>query len=224
MRAVVFGSTGMVGQTILRECVLSSEVESVLVVVRASGGIQPTKVRELVHADFADFSAVADQLTGLDACFYCVGVSAVGRSEAEYTRVTHDFAIAAATQLARSNPGMTFVFVSAAGADSTERGRSMWARVKGRTENELLRMPFRHVSVFRPAGIQPLHGVVSQTKSYRILYAVTRPILPLARALFPGYVVTSEELGRAMLHAARAGAPRAVVEARDISALARRGR
>jgi uncharacterized protein YbjT (DUF2867 family) len=221
MRVVLFGATGMVGQGVLRECLLSPEVDSVLAVGRHATGVRHDKLREIVHGDLTDLSPLEGELAGYGACFFCLGVSSAGMGEAEYTRVTYDLTIAVASALVRLNPEMTFVYVSGAGTDGSERGRVMWARVKGRTENALLAMPFRAAYMFRPGLIQPLHGVVSLTRAYRIFYAVARPLLPLLRALFPGGVTTTEQVGRAMLRAARDGAAKRVIETRDINALAR---
>jgi uncharacterized protein YbjT (DUF2867 family) len=220
MKVLLFGATGMVGQGVLRKCLLASDVESVLAVVRTTTGARHDKLREVAHADFTDFTSIERDLAGHDACFYCLGVTSAGMSEAAYARVTHDIALAAASTLARLDPGMTFVFVSGAGTDSSEQGRVMWARVKGRTENALLALPFKAAYMFRPALIQPLHGIVSRTRAYRILYSAMRPLFPILNALLPGAVTTTEKLGRAMIHVARHGAPKRVLETRDINALA----
>ena len=216
MNVVLFGATGMVGQGVLREALLSPDVERVLAVVRKPMATQHPKLQQLVHRDFTDYSEVEPQLTGLDACFYCLGVSAAGLSEAEYRRVTYDYAVAAATVLARLNPAMTFLFVSGLGTDASEQGRTMWARVKGETENALLRLPFRAAYMFRPAYIQPVHGERSRTRFYRIFYAATGWLLPLLRRILPRYVTTTEQLGRAMLRVARDGASHARLENADI--------
>jgi uncharacterized protein YbjT (DUF2867 family) len=221
MRVVLFGATGMVGQGALRECLIDPDVDAVLSVGRSATGQQHAKLRELVHRDFLDFSPAASELTGFDACFYCLGASSAGMKEDDYRRVTHDFTIAAAQVLARLNPGMTFVFVSGAGTDSSERGRTMWARVKGQTENALLRMPFRAAYVLRPAVIVPQHGIRSRTALYRIPYMLMAPLLPLLETAFPKYVTTTERLGRAMIRVAKKGAPKAVLESADINELAK---
>jgi uncharacterized protein YbjT (DUF2867 family) len=169
-------------------------------------------LRELVRADLFDYSEIEPDLSGYDACFFCLGTSAAGKTEADYRRVTYDLTMAAATTLARLNPPMTFIYVSGSGTDSTEQGRVMWARVKGATENALLRLPFEAAYMFRPAGILPMHGETSKTKLYRAGYAIARPLLPLLRRLFPNYVTTTEILGRAMLDAVRNGAPSAILE------------
>src|SRR5258707_3571613 len=219
MKIILFGATGMVGQGALRECLLDPEVEKVLAVGRRATDQHHDKLREIVHKDFLDFSAIEDELAGYDACLYCLGVSSAGMSEPDYHRVTYEGTMAAASALARRNTALTFLYVSGAHTDSTERGRVMWARVKGKTENALLRMPFQAAYMFRPGYIQPLHGIVSRTKLLRVLYAVVGPLYPLWKALFPGYVTTTEQLGRAMIQVARHGAPKRVLENRDINAL-----
>jgi uncharacterized protein YbjT (DUF2867 family) len=219
VKVVLFGASGMVGQGVLRECLLDPLVESVLSVARTASGVQHDKLREILHRDFGDFSAREAELTGLDACFFCLGVSAAGMREQEYRRVTYDFTLAAAKTLARLNPNMTFIYVSGAGTDSTAKGRSMWARVKGETENALLALPF-HAYMFRPGYIQPLHGIKSKTKMYRAVYAVMAPLYPLWKMTLPSYVTTTEQVGRAMLRVAREGAPERVLENGAINALA----
>jgi uncharacterized protein YbjT (DUF2867 family) len=211
----------MVGQGLLRECLADPVVESVLSIARRASGASHPKLVELVHADFFDFSAIADRLADGDACFFCLGVSSAGMSESDYRRVTYAITLAAATAAARARPGMTFVYISGAGTDSTERGRSMWARVKGATENAILSLPLA-ACMFRPAIIVPMHGVVSKTRSYRIFYAIFRPVLPALRALFPSWVTTTEEVGRAMLEVAERGAPGRILESREIRELGRR--
>jgi uncharacterized protein YbjT (DUF2867 family) len=216
MNVLLFGATGMVGQGVLRECLLDPDVQSVLSIGRSATGQRHPKLRELIHRDFLDFSPIENQLSG-DACFFCLGVSSAGMKEADYRRVTYDFTMAAARTLARLNPNMTFVYVSGMGTDSSERGRTMWARVKGKTENALLRLPFKAACMFRPGVIVPLHGIKSKTKVYRIFYALTGPVLPLLNAAFPKYVTTTEQVGRAMLKIAKQGATKSVLENSDIN-------
>lgn len=219
MKVLLFGATGMIGQGALRECQQDPGVTEVVSVVRKPSGRIHAKLREITHGDFFDYRAIEPDLAGLDACFFCLGVSAAGLGEAEYSRWTHDLTLAAAETLARLNPAMTFVYVSGAGTDSTERGRAMWARVKGRTENDLRRLPFRAVYLFRPGLIQPLHGIRSRTGWYQAIYTVLGPAFPLLRRLFPKAILTTEELGRAMLRVARDGASTAILEAADLIAL-----
>jgi uncharacterized protein YbjT (DUF2867 family) len=206
----------MVGQGVLRECLADPEVERVLAIGRSPLGSAHPKVEEIVHRDFFDFTAIEPRLAGWDACFFCLGVSSAGMAEEAYRRLTYDIALAAARSLARASPAMTFIYVSGAGTDSTERGRTMWARVKGQTENALLALPLGRVFMFRPALIVPLHGIRSKTRAYRILYSLLGPFLPLASALFPRQVTTTEQVGRAMLAVARRGAPKSILESRDI--------
>jgi uncharacterized protein YbjT (DUF2867 family) len=220
VKVLLFGATGMVGQGALRECLLDPDVELVVTVGRRAGSARHEKLRQLVVPDLQDLSAHASELTGFDACFFCLGVSSAGMGEAEYRRVTKDLTLAVAGLLARLNPAMTFVYVSGAGTDSTERGRTMWARVKGETENALLRLPFAAAFMFRPGYIQPLQGITSRTRLYRAAYAVASPLFPLLDRLVPDHVTTTERVGRAMLVVARRGAPAKVLETRDINALA----
>lgn len=219
MRVILFGATGMVGQGALRECLLDPEVQSVFAIVRGSHGKQNPKLSEIVHEDFTDFSAIEGQLAGYDACFFCLGVTSAGKTEREYTHLTYDITMAAAQVLARLNPQMTFIYVSGMGTDSSERGRSMWSRVKGKTENALLRLPFKAVYAMRPGYIQPLHGIRSKTGWYQAMYNVMAPLYPALKLLAPGYVTTTEQLGRAMIKIAKQGASKHVLEASDINSL-----
>jgi uncharacterized protein YbjT (DUF2867 family) len=219
MKVLLFGATGMIGQGVLRECLLDPRVTEVRSLVRAPSGVAHPKLQEILHGDFFDYSDIEDQLMGLDACCFCLGVSSAGMSEEAYRRVTHDLTLAAATTLCRLNPGMTFSYISGAGADSTERGRIMWARVKGQIENALLRLPFKAVYLFRPGAIRPLHGITSRTPLYRLLYRLLGPFLPLLKAISPDSLTTTEQLGKAMLHASLEGAPQPVLEMRDINRL-----
>jgi uncharacterized protein YbjT (DUF2867 family) len=220
MNALLFGATGMIGQGVLRECLHDPGVERVVTVGRAAADVTDTKLRQIVYDDLWNYAPIEALLVNFDACFFCLGVTSAGMSEADYTRVTYDITVAAANVLVRLNPGMTFVFVSGAGTDSSEHGRLMWARIKGKTENALLRMPFKAAYMFRPGVVQPMHGVRSRTAVYRIVYSITAPLLPLLRVLFPNQILTTEEMGLAMLAAARRGAPTRVLESRDIRQLA----
>lgn len=221
MKILLFGASGMVGQGVLRECLRDDDVEAVVSIGRSPTGQQHPRLREVACSDFTDLSPLEGELAGHDACFFCLGVSSAGMSEADYHRVTYDYALAAARALARVAPRTTFVYVSGAGTDSTEKGRTMWARVKGKTENALLALPFEAAYMFRPAYIQPLHGITSKTRLYRAVYAVMAPFYPLWKALFPRYVTTTEEVGRGMLQVAKHGADRRVLENADIAALSR---
>lgn len=219
MKVLLFGATGMIGQGVLRECLLDPRITEVRTLVRNPSGATYPKLKEIVHQDYFDYTAIEDQLTGLDACFFCLGVSSAGLTEEAYRRITHDLTLAAATLLCRLNPAMTFTYISGAGADSSEKGRIMWARVKGQIENALLRLPFKAMYLFRPGAIRPLHGITSRTPLYRMLYRVMWPFLPLLKAISPDSLTTTEQLGRAMIHAALDGAPKAVLEMRDINRL-----
>jgi len=219
VNVVLFGATGMVGQGVLRECLLAPDVHAVLAIGRNATGQSDLKLKEIVRPDLLDLSPIESQLSGFDACFFCLGVASAGMTEANYRRVTFDITLAAATTLVRLNPGMTFVYVSGAGADSSERGRVMWARVRGETENAVLKLPFKTAAVIRPAGIIPLHGITSRTPLYRAAYTLTRPLWPVLYKAFPQFVTTTERLGRGLLQIARHGAPKPILEARDINAL-----
>ena len=219
MRVLLFGSTGMIGQGALRECLSDPEVTEVLAVGRTPWGQRHPKVRDLVVPDVADLAAVEREIAGFDACFFCLGVTSAGMSEEGYSRVTYDLTLGVANTLVRLNPGMTFMYISGMGADSSEQGRIMWARVKGRTENALIRLPFKAVYLFRPGLIIPLHGIRSRTTWYRLFYAVATPLYPMLKRLAPAAVTTTEQLGRAMLAVARKGFSAAVLETRDINAL-----
>jgi uncharacterized protein YbjT (DUF2867 family) len=220
MKVLLFGATGMVGQGVLRECLLDPDVQIVVAVGRSSTGVQHPKLREIVHKDLWHYADIENELTGFDACFFCLGVSSSGMTEEDYAHVTYDIALAVAETLSGLNPKMTFVFVSGAGTDSSEQGRIMWARVKGRTENALLRLSFAAAFMFRPGVIQPLHGARSKTTSYRVLYALTTPLMPVLRWIFPDQILTTEQIGRAMLAVAKRGFPRRVLESKDIRAAA----
>jgi uncharacterized protein YbjT (DUF2867 family) len=219
MRILIFGATGMVGQAALREGLLDPGVEAVVTIGRSATGQSHPKLREIVHADLLDYSAIESELTGFDACLFCLGIASAGMSEADYSRITYEMPVAAAQTLLKLNPGMVFVHTSAAGTDSSEKGRTMWARVKGRTENALLRMPFKGVYIFRPAMIRPMHGIESRTTLYRILYKALGPLLAPLEKHFPRYVTSTETIGKAMLKVVREGAPKHVLECEDINRL-----
>ena len=225
MNVLLYGATGMVGQGVLRECLLAPDVDSVMAVGRTPLAQSHPKLKQHAMSEDGDASAAAQRddaaLQGFDACFFCLGISASGLSESAYHSVTYDLTMAVAKRLVQLNPNMVFVYVSGAGTDSSEQGRSMWARVKGKTENALKALPFRSVYLFRPGVIQPLDGIRSKTPLYRHTYTVLRPVLSVLRCLFPGAIVTTRVVGQAMLNAARQGAGRTVVEAKDLMPLAR---
>jgi uncharacterized protein YbjT (DUF2867 family) len=207
----------MIGQGVLRECLLDPDIERAVTLGRRSVGATHPKLKDVVTKDLFDLSGVEQDLTNLDACFFCLGVTSAGMSEQAYTRITHDLTVSIAETLLRLNPGMGFIFVSGASTDSTERGRVMWARVKGKAENAVQRMPFKWTYMFRPAFIQPLHGIKSRTALYRIPYTLMSPFTPLLRRAFPGVVTTTEILGRAMINVAKNGYPKPILETADIN-------
>jgi uncharacterized protein YbjT (DUF2867 family) len=219
MNVLILGATGMVGQGVLRECLLDDGVARVVTLGRTSIGQAHPKLREIVHADLLNLAPVEDQLRDIDACFYCLGASAAGLNEAEYARINYDMTLSVAETLVRVDPDLTFVYVSGTGTDSTERGRVMWARVKGRTENALLRLPFKAAYMLRPGLIIPMHGVRSKTRLYRVFYTILGPLLPMIRSLFPRSVATTEQVGRAMLRLARSGYSKHVLETADLASL-----
>ncbi len=219
MKVILFGATGMVGQGVLRECLLDADIESVLSVGRRPTGQAHAKLHELQHDDFMDYSAIEAQLRGYDACLFCLGVSSVGMDAERYRHLTYDITLAAAKTLVRLNPGMVFTYVTGRSTDSTERGPVRWARVKGKTENDLLKLPFKAAYMFRPAGIRPLHGVRSRTAWIHAIYVVAAPLLSYLARTSPKFMTTSEQLGRAMIKVARNGYPKPVLESEDINAI-----
>ncbi|CAI0717811.1 Uncharacterised protein [Serratia entomophila] len=219
MKVILFGASGMVGQGVLRECLRDPQVSEVLSIGRSTLTQSHPKLRQLTPPDLGALSALEPQLGGYDACFFCLGISSVGMSEADYRAVTFDLTLAAARPLARLNPTMTFIYVSGVGTDSSERGRSMWARVKGATENALLALPF-HAVMFRPGAILPLHGIRSKTRAYDLLYRLFKPLWLGALRLFPNQVTTTERVGLAMLAVARRATDLRIVEPAQINRLA----
>ncbi|GAA4706624.1 NAD-dependent epimerase/dehydratase family protein [Phytohabitans rumicis] len=215
MRVVLFGATGMIGQGVLRECLLAPDVESVLSIGRAPTGQRHEKLREIVHKDLLDLSSIQDDLGDQDACFFCLGVSSTGMSEADYRRITYDVTMAAGHALAPANPDLTFIYVSGAGTG----GRAMWAQVKGQTEDALLAL-YPNAYMFRPGFIRAMHGATSRTRLYRVMYRIVSPVVPLIMRLFPKQMTTTERIGLAMLNVARQGAPKRILDPTDINALA----
>ncbi|HVO36189.1 MAG TPA: NAD(P)H-binding protein [Gemmatimonadales bacterium] len=220
MRVVIFGATGMVGAGALLECLDDPRVASVLVVVRRPTGLTHPKLTEAVQADFFRYDELRPRFAQCDACFFCLGVSSAGMSEAEYHHLTYDLTLAAAQAMVAANPHMTFCYVSGQGTDSTERGRSMWARVKGQTENALLRLPFKAAYMLRPGLIQPLRGVRSRTRLYQAFYTAFGFLLPGLRRLAPGQITTTVNVGRALIRLAAEGYGSRIVLAADINRLA----
>jgi hypothetical protein len=217
IKAIITGSTGMVGEGVLHECLLSPEVESILVINRRPCGYKHPKLKEIIHSNFFDFSEVKERLDGFNACFFCLGVSSVGMNEEKYHRFTYDLTMSLANTLVSVNSEMVFCYVSGVGTDSSEKGRSMWARVKGKTENQLIKMPFRNAFMFRPGYIQPTKGLKNSYKIYKLF----APLYPIWKTLFPKYVCTLREIGLAMINAANKGYDKKILEVTDIKTLAR---
>jgi uncharacterized protein YbjT (DUF2867 family) len=215
MKVLILGVTGMIGQGVLLECLRDPGVQQVITLGRSATGANDAKLREIVHRDLLDYSGMESALAGFDACFFCLGVASAGMKEADYERITYGFTMAVAEPLSRVNPGMTFIFVSGSGTDGSEKGRAMWARVKGRTENALLRLPL-NAYMFRPGFIQPLDGIESKTPMYRKFYQVLGPLMPLLRRTLPSLILTTREIGQAMLAVARQGYEKRVLEVKDI--------
>jgi uncharacterized protein YbjT (DUF2867 family) len=216
--AIITGATGMVGEGVLHECLLHPDVERVLVINRKPCGVTHSKLKEIVHSNFHDISSVASQLQGYNACFFCLGVSSIGLNEEQYQKLTYDLTIHVAETLARLNPEMIFCYVSGSGTDSTEKGRSMWARVKGKTENRLMKLPFKKAYMFRPGYMQPTKGMKNTLKGY----AAFTWLYPVLRKLFPGFVSTLKEVGLAMINTVGKGYEKQVLEVKDIVTLSSR--
>jgi uncharacterized protein YbjT (DUF2867 family) len=216
IKPILFGATGMVGEGVLHETLKHENAESVLVIGRRPCHVTHFKVKEVLHDDFFDYSTIEEHLKGYNACFFCLGVSSVRMNERDYSRVTYDLTLHAATTLSRLNPDMTFCYVSGTGTDSTEKGRIMWARVKGKTENHLMKLPFKAVYLFRPGLMKPTKGL----RNANLLSRMAGPLYPVWKVLFPMYICTLEEVGRAMIHAAESGYPKQILENNDIAQLA----
>jgi uncharacterized protein YbjT (DUF2867 family) len=216
IKTIITGATGMVGEAVLLECLANAAVEQVLVVNRKPGGVAHPKLREIIHADFFNLAPIEQQLTGYDACFFCLGVSSVGMDAEQYRRVTYDLTLGFAQVLAKANPQMTFCYVTGKGTDSSEQGRIAWARVKGATENALMRL-FKRAYMFRPALMKATPG----QKNLNPYYKYFAWIYPIGRALLPGSFCTLQEVAQAMINAASKGYPKQVLEVKDIVDLAK---
>jgi hypothetical protein len=217
IKAIITGATGMVGEGVLHECLLHPEIESVLVINRKSCGVRHEKLKEILHKDFFNLSSIENQVAGYNACYFCAGVSSVGKKEDEYTRITYDLTMNFAKTFVRLNPVMTFCYVSGVGTDSTEKGKVMWARVKGKTENDLLKLLFKAAYMFRPGFIKPTKGLKNAYKIYKFF----TPLYPIFRRLFPKYVVTLEELGLAMINVTLFGSEKEILECKDIAGISK---
>lgn len=221
MRVIVTGATGMVGKGVMLECLDHEAVKEVLVIGRNPVEMQQPKLKEIIHKDFSDFSAISDQLKGYEACFYCMGISSMGLKEAAYKKITYDYTMALARELVKRNPQLTFTYVSGEGTDSTEKGRSMWARVKGKTENDLLNMGFKQAFMFRPGFIIPLRGIKSRTKAYQFVYDYFMWLVKLMKVVAPNAVVDTTQVGLAMIHSVERGYPKNILKPKDIISLAK---
>lgn len=217
IRAIITGASGMVGEGVLHECLLHPDVESVLSISRRTCGMRHAKLKEILHQDFSNFSGIEEELSGYNAGFFCMGVSSLGKSEETYRRLTYDLTLALARPLAKLNPDMTICYVTGMGADSSEKGRTMWARVKGKTENDLMKLPFRGAYMFRPGFIRPTKGL----KNTHGFYRVVDPLFPLGKLLFPKALLTLKEIGLAMINSVAVGPEKRMLEVSDIAALAR---
>ena len=218
VRAIITGSTGMVGEGVLHECLFSPDVESVLVVNRSPCGVVHPKLKEIILKDFFNFDAIANDVAGYNACFFCLGVSSVGMSKEDYYKMTYTLTLDVAKVLSKVNPDMTFCYISGAGTDSTEKGRTNWARVKGKTENDLMKLSFKQVYAFRPAYIHPTPGLKRTLSSYKYITW----LYPIGKVFFSGYVSTLAEIGQAMIHTVTQGYEKKVLEVKDIVVLAHR--
>ena len=216
IKAIITGVTGMVGEGVLHECLLHPDVESVLVINRKPCGVKHEKLHEIIHKDFFDLSSIENQLTDYNACYFCAGVSSVGKKEDEYKRITYDLTLNFAKILLKHNPDMTFCYVSGVGTDTTEKGRIMWARIKGKTENDLLKL-FKAAHMFRPGFIKPTKGLKNAYKAYKFF----TPFYPVFRKLFPKYVVTLEEIGLAMINVTLYDSNKKILECKDIDQMAK---
>lgn len=215
-KVIITGATGMVGKGVLLECLDHAEIGEVLVIGRKNVGIKHAKLKELIHKDFTDYSQVQSQLYGYDACFFCLGVSAAGLKEEQYLRITYDFTIALAKTLFQINPQITFNYISGVGTDSSEKGRAMWARVKGKTENDLLKMGFKQAYMFRPGMIIPLRGIKSATKSYQFMYDYFMWLVKMVKAISPNSVVNTTQIGLAMINSIDKGYTKKILDPKDI--------
>ena len=212
IKAIITGATGMVGEGVLHVCLNSPDVESVLVLNRKPCGVTHPKLKEIIHRDFMDLTSIEDQLAGYNAGYFCAGVSSIGKKENEYRKITYDLTLNFANSLVQLNPEMVFTYVSGVGTDSTEKGKSMWGRVKGKTENDLLKLPFKDVYLFRPGYIHPIKGLQNTYKVYKAL----SPLYPMFEKLFPNYVGTLKELGNSMIYVTQNGYEKKVLECEDI--------
>jgi len=220
LKVIITGATGMIGEGVLYECLNHPEVEMVLVITRKSCGYSNPKLTEIIHDNFLDFSSISNSLKGYNACYFCLGVTSVGKSEVEYTKLTYTLTLGFATILVSLNPDMTFCYISGANTDSTEKGRSMWARVKGKTENDLMKLPFKQVYNFRPGGIEPFLPL-KPTQTYYKTYRYLGWLFALMKVIAPGYVIKLKDLAAAMINASLIGYSKNILEMNDMKLLAK---
>jgi hypothetical protein len=218
IKAIITGVTGMVGEGVLHECLLHPDVEKVLVINRKPCGVKHDKLKEIIHKDFFDLSSIENQLTGYNASYFCAGVSSMGKSEQEYNHLTYDLTLNFAKILSKLNSDMTFCYISGSGTDSTGKGKIMWARIKGKTENDLLKLPFKAAYMFRPGYIQPTKGLKNAYKAYKIF----APFYPVWKTLFPKYVTTLSEIGSAMINVTLFSSDKKILECKDIVNLSKK--
>jgi len=220
LKVIIFGSTGMVGKGVLYECIDSQNVESILLINRSSLNVKSPKVKEILHDDFSNFSSIENELKGYDACYFSLGVSSAGMKEEKYRTITYGYTLAAASILRKINDNMTFIYVSGAGTDTTEAGRTMWARIKGKTENDIIKLGFKAAYMYRPGYIQPEKGIKSKTKLYNALYVVTKPLYPIFNILIPNQLTTTTKLGKSMINVTLKPYSNNIITNRDINIIA----
>jgi len=223
IKVILFGSTGMLGQAVLRECLENKEVEYILAINRKSFSISHPKLKEIVQKDLFDLSGLTAEMTGYNTCLFCLGISSAGMKEADYHKITYDLTLKTAKTLLEINKDMTFCYISGTGTDSSEKGKMMWARVKGKTENDLLAMPFKKAYMFRPAFIQPMKGIRSRTKSYNMIYAIFKPFYFILKH-YEGFVTNTETFGKAMILTVLNGYEKNILESRDINKIVKDNR
>lgn len=220
LRVIITGATGMIGEGVLHECLHHPEIEKVLVITRTSCGYSHPKLTEIIHSDFFDITSLKDRLTGYNACYFCLGVTSLGKNEAEYTRFTYTLTLNFATTLAALNPDMTFCYISGASTDSSEKGKTMWARVKGKTENDLMKLPFKQVYNFRPGGIEPFLPL-KPSQTYYKTYKYLKWLFSLMKVIAPNMVITLKDLAAAMINASFIGYSKNILEMKDMKILAK---
>lgn len=217
LKVIITGATGMVGEGVLQECIANPKVEKILLLNRKTSGYSHSKIEEMLISNFNDVSSISEHIKGYAACYFCLGISSIGMNEETYTKITYNLTLDFAKVLSTINPQMTFCYVSGASTDSTEKGKQMWARVKGKTENDLMKLPFKAVYNFRPAFMKPTKGA----KNIKGIYKVITALFPLLRPFNPSYFLTLEEVGKAMINASINGYPKSILEVKDISALSK---